>query len=212
MDQQCLWKHKSRSQVETAMEVTHAAGPSWEAAQLCCLIASQYAEADRAICGHGNFILRPSHQKYCLHLWLESGSASNSSSDDGNLTVLHCPDPGEKLSSCRRPWADRTMTQNKKGSSVVLCNAPLRSFAVFSHTDFYRAMLCIRGTSHDPVSVCLSVSLSVTSRCSTKTAKQRITQTTSHDTPGTLVYWCQRSPRNSTGVTPYEGAECRWGG
>ena len=59
------------------MEVTHAAGPSWEAAQLCCLIASQYAEADRAICGHGNFILRPSHQKYCLHLWLESGSASN---------------------------------------------------------------------------------------------------------------------------------------
>jgi len=77
MDQQCLWKHKSRSQAETAMEVTHAAGPSWEAAQLCCLIASQYAEADRAICGHGNFILRPSHQKYCLHLWLESGSASN---------------------------------------------------------------------------------------------------------------------------------------
>ena len=30
--------------------------------------------------------------------------------------------------------------------------------------------------------------------------------------PKTLVFWCQRSPRNSTGVTPYEGAECRWGG
>ena len=29
---------------------------------------------------------------------------------------------------------------------------------------FYRAMLCIRGTSHGPVSVRLSVSLSVTSR------------------------------------------------
>jgi len=27
--------------------------------------------------------------------------------------------------------------------------------------DFYRAMLCIRGTSHGPVSVCLSVCLSV---------------------------------------------------
>jgi len=27
------------------------------------LVASQYAEADRAICGRGNFILRPSHQK-----------------------------------------------------------------------------------------------------------------------------------------------------
>ena len=28
-------------------------------------------------------------------------------------------------------------------------------------TTFYRAMLCIRGTSHSPVSVCLSVYLSV---------------------------------------------------
>jgi len=46
---------------------------------------------------------------------------------------------------------------------------------------FYRAMLCIRGTSHGPVSVC--VRLSVTSRSSTKTAKHRITQTTPHDTP-----------------------------
>jgi len=36
---------------------------------------------------------------------------------------------------------------------------------------FYRAMLCIRGTSHG----CLSVSVSVTSRSSTKTAKRRIT-------------------------------------
>ena len=27
--------------------------------------------------------------------------------------------------------------------------------------DFYRAMLCIRGTRHGPVSVCLSVSVSV---------------------------------------------------
>jgi len=74
----------------------------------------------------------------------------------------------------------------------------------------YRAMLCIRGTSHRPVSVC--VCPSVTSRCSTKTAKHRITQTTPHDTPGTLVFRSQRSPRNSTGVTPYGGAKCRWGG
>jgi len=45
----------------------------------------------------------------------------------------------------------------------------------------YRAMLCIRGNSHGPV----SVRLSVTSRSSTKTAKRRITQTTPHDSPGT---------------------------
>ena len=36
-------------------------------------------------------------------------------------------------------------------------------------------MLCIRGTSHGPVSISLSVCLSVTSRCSTKMAKRRIT-------------------------------------
>ena len=44
---------------------------------------------------------------------------------------------------------------------------------------FYRAMLCIRGTSHGPV----SVRLSGTSRCYTKTAKRRITQTP-HDSQG----------------------------
>jgi len=77
---------------------------------------------------------------------------------------------------------------------------------------FYRAMQRIRGTSHGPVSVRLSVCPSVTCRCSTKTAKRRITQTTSHDSPKSLVFCCQRSLRNSTGVTPYEGAECRWGG
>jgi len=53
---------------------------------------------------------------------------------------------------------------------------------------FYRAMLCIRGTSHGPMSVCLSVRPSVTSQCSTKMAKRRITQTTPHDSPGTLVF------------------------
>jgi len=62
------------------------------------------------------------------------------------------------------------------------------------------------------MALCPSVCLSVTSRCSTKTAKRRITQTTPHDSPRTLVFWCQRILRNSTGVTPYEGAKRRWGG
>ena len=68
----------------------------------------------------------------------------------------------------------------------------VRATATFEQLDkvrvvnFYRAMLCIRGTSHGPVSV--SVCLSVTNRSSTKTAKQRITQTTPHDSSGTLVF------------------------
>ena len=94
--------------------------------------------------------------------------------------------------------------------SVLLYRNCTESHLCMTTYSFYSAMLCIRGTSHGPVSVC--VCPSVTSRSSTKTAKQRITKTTPHDSPGTLVFWCQRPPRNSTGFTPYEGAECRWRG
>jgi len=62
------------------------------------------------------------------------------------------------------------------------------------------------------MALCPSVSPSVTSRSSTKTAKRRITQTTPHDSPGTLVFWSQRYPRNSTVAILYGGAKCRWGG
>jgi len=59
------------------------------------------------------------------------------------------------------------------------------------------------------MALCLSVCPFVTSRCSTKTTKHSITQITPHDSPGTLVFWHQRSPRNSTGDTPYGGTKCR---
>jgi len=55
------------------------------------------------------------------------------------------------------------------------------------------------------VIACMSVRLSVTSRCSTKTAKPMITQT------GILIFWCQRSRRNSDGVTPNGGDKQTWG-
>jgi len=61
------------------------------------------------------------------------------------------------------------------------------------------------------VCVCLCVCVSVTLRYCIKTAKRRITQTTPHDSPMTLVLWCQRSWRNSNGITPYGGDKCRWG-
>jgi len=116
-----------------------------------------------------------------------------------------------QTSAMRRQW--RHFSQTLGGLTRPLSTTLLQISEIIRKIGFFcRAMLCIRGTSHGPVSVCLSVSVSVTSRSSTKTAKRRITQTTPHDTPKTLVFWCQRSPRNSTGVTPYEGAECRWGG
>jgi len=46
------------------------------------------------------------------------------------------------------------------------------------------------------------VCLSVTCRCSTETAKYRIRQTMPHDSPGTLVFWYQRSQQNSNRVSP----------
>jgi len=82
--------------------------------------------------------------------------------------------------------------------------ASFKSRLVFTARCYASAVLAM--------ALCLSVCLSVTSRSSTKTAKHRIKQTTPYDTPGTLVFWSQRSPRNSTGITPYEGAKCRWGG
>ena len=59
--------------------------------------------------------------------------------------------------------------------------------------------------------MCLSVCLSLTSRCSTETAKRRTTQTTPHISPWTLVFWSRKSRQNSNGVTPNGGAKYRWG-
>ena len=71
------------------------------------------------------------------------------------------------------------------------------------------------------VFVCLSVCyastvlavimcLSVTSRGCTNMAKPRITLTMPYDSPGTLVFRCQKSPRNSNDITP-TGAPNRGG-
>jgi len=106
---------------------------------------------------------------------------------------------------CLERGADLLMAQLMPLPLTVSCFGKIQ-------IGFYRAMLCIRGTSHGPVSVCLSVCPSVTSRSSTKTAKRRIKKTTPDDSAGTLVSGCQRSPRNSTGITPCGGAKCRWNG
>ena len=54
---------------------------------------------------------------------------------------------------------------------------------------FYHATLCLRGMCRCRVSVYLSVP----SQCSAETDKRMITQITPHDSPRTLVFWCQRS-------------------
>jgi len=97
-----------------------------------------------------------------------------------------------------RGWKCRTRAPHERPCFVCFVVWPTTRLKY----DFYHAMLCMSGTSHGPVSV------SVTSRCSTKTAKCWIIQTTPLDSPGILVFWRQRSTRNSTGVNPC--AKCRW--
>jgi len=58
------------------------------------------------------------------------------------------------------------------------------------------------------VVVCLCVTL----QYCIKTAKRRIMQIMLHDNPMTLVFWCQRSWRNSNGITPYGNDKCKWDG
>jgi len=65
------------------------------------------------------------------------------------------------------------------------------------------ASVCI---NYHHVSVCPSV----ISWCSIEMAKRMIMQTMLHDSPRTVVSWCQKSRQNSNGVTPNGGAKCRW--
>jgi len=103
-------------------------------------------------------------------------------------------------------------TVSGTGFSWAICKSASRSrqitmpaphHSVFTARCYASAVLAM--------GLCLSVSVSVTSQSSTKTAKHRITQTTPHDSPGTLVFWRQRSLRNSTGVTPLRGRRMQVG-
>jgi len=103
------------------------------------LIASQYAEADRAMCGRGNFIVRlrsigsPSltgrrsqsrsgsasgtlcshwHAKALLH------GTQQSTSTDGSLTILHRPE--SRCWEVVGPSADRTKQEAK--TLINLCS------------------------------------------------------------------------------------------
>ena len=99
----------------------------------------------------------------------------------------------------RRHWSD--LHSPTEGSFLVnVSPSPLwlsLLLSLFTARCYACAVLAVYG---------LCLCLSVTSRSSTKMAKHRMTQTTPHDSPGTLVFWRQRSPQNSTGVTPYTGA------
>ena len=79
------------------------------------------------------------------------------------------------------------------------------------HMTFY-SIFTVRRYAKRDIRVVVCLCLSVRLRYCIKTAKRRITQITPHDSPLTLVFWCQSSLRNSNRITPYGGDKCRWGG
>ena len=74
-----------------------------------------------------------------------------------------------------------TQCSASRGLSAAAGTCLHYRFNVFTARCYASAVLACMALS-------LSVRPSVTSRRSTKTAKRRITQTTPHDTPGTLVF------------------------
>ena len=78
---------------------------------------------------------------------------------------------------------------------VFYCTKPLKIFTARCYASTVYVVVVY-------LSVRPSVCPSVLSRCSTKTANPRMTQITPYDCPGTLVFWSQKSRRNSKGFTP----------
>lgn len=100
------------------------------------LVNSQFKEADRAICGRGDYILRSDYQQHrqTLEVWRAMSERQRKrvrdatfvlpteaktgqrqcTSTDGNLRVLYKPNAGKKLNQQKRHRAARTTTLSKR--------------------------------------------------------------------------------------------------
>jgi len=106
---------------------------------------------------------------------------------------------------CGRP-AVHTAAGDLKCRIMKIFKISTHAFSTTS--SFYHAMICMRGICYGPcLSVCLSQVGVLLKRLNVGSHKQHhmVAQLI-------LVFWCQRSPRNSTGVTSYGGTQCRWVG
>jgi len=99
-------------------------------------------------------------------------------------------------------WHSKRST-NQIASCPMMLNYILQAFSDAIHRKFVLLFTAWRCASAAyAVVVCPSVRLFVTSWYCIKTARHRIIRTTPHDSPGNLLYWRKRSPRNSTWVKP----------
>jgi len=129
---------------------------------------------------------------YCTDPDVTWGSASEC------LLVVHCW-VGLQSEHRLRCYGNITRTRKRQPVHACTCSMPSHSI-VFTRTTLASAVFT--------VVVCLSVRSSVTSRCSTETAKRRITHTAPYDSPWTLVFCCRKSRQNSNGVTHSGCAKC----
>jgi len=123
-------------------------------------------------------------------------------------------DVSDSLSQGRRRTLRRVHVQGLHGRRHQQGLSVSMSLSVCVFMLFVMWSLCVFTAWHCASAVYamgLCLCLSVTSQCSTKTDKLKIKQTTPHDSSGSLVFWRQRSVRNSTGINPCGGAKCRWG-
>jgi len=92
------------------------------------------------------------------------------------------------LSACAKWWPFvMEMKTTSHWQRQRLCDRVGKVWPLFTCAIYASAVLV--------VIMCQSICLSVTSQCSTKMAKPTITQTTPYNSPGTLIFWCQKFRR-----------------
>jgi len=136
-----------RRRQQPSIDISCLQGAQQQAGRRCCCRRTGQADGrtpDRYT------DLAVSVNNYTDSRTLYHGCARSSASGRSHMRVLP---PGTLCPTTSATWLIL--------SSVGKClnNTILVKFLTF--VDFYRAMLCIRGTSHGPVSVCPSVCLSV---------------------------------------------------
>ena len=105
--------------------------------KLRSLVDGQYADADRAMCGLGDYVLRPEYARHrqTVDVWRQMSCnqrrkaaeacfklprlLTSSTSTDGTLTVPITPGGGKKINQRKMKRAERTVTVRKRPATAV---------------------------------------------------------------------------------------------
>jgi len=128
LDEQLVWEHESRAKTVRPLAAQQAVRSDWKTAD----VDAQYIDADRALLGYGDFVLRPKYVRHrrTLQDWGRMTACQRSkavdlcyrlpassnvvTSTDGRLTVSSAPSGGRKPHQRKCHAADRTLTVMKR--------------------------------------------------------------------------------------------------